>query len=64
MLSINTVVDMPHGMYIEIDEIKWWSEDDGAVYGRIGQRGKWRPRGYVGTVRGIDQMRIKRPEER
>lgn len=37
MLSINTVVDMPNGNYIEIDEIRWWGNGDGAVYGRIGR---------------------------
>lgn len=60
MLQINTVVDMPNGSYIEIDEIRWWSDTDGAVYGRIGRSGKWRPRGYVGTVKGIDSLRVKR----
>lgn len=59
-LKINTVVDMPNGNYIEIDEIRWWDEANGEVFGRIGKSGKWRPRGYVGTVKGIDELRIKR----
>ena len=59
------VVELSSGWLLDIVEIRWWSEDDGAVYGRamaLGRRaGRWSKDKYLGTVRGIEMLAVSRP---
>lgn len=64
MLEVGQVVETSSGWLLDIEEIRWWSGDDGATYGRAmaasSTRQKWTPTKYLGTVKGIEELRIKR----
>jgi len=64
MLRAGMTVETPNGWLMEITEIRWWSDDDGEVFGRqfaVRKRmARWSKEKYLGTVRGIEQARIKR----
>lgn len=54
------MVETSNGWLLDISEIKWWSDDDGAVYGRAmaANRGRWSKEKYLGTVRGIRELSV------
>jgi hypothetical protein len=54
------VVETSSGWLLEVNAIQWWSDDDGAVYGRAFNRGRWSPEKYLGTVRGIRELAVSR----
>lgn len=55
MLEVGQVVETSSGWLLDIEEIQWWSNDDGAAYGRAmagsSTRHKWTPTKYLGTVK-------------
>ena len=61
-MHIGQIIETSSGWLLDVSEIKWWSEDDGAVYGRAmmahGTSKRWSPEKYLGTVRGIQQLVI------
>ena len=56
------VIETSSGWLLEVSEVKWWSEDDGAVYGRAfavnSTQKRWTPEKCLGTVRGIEQLSV------
>ena len=62
-MQAGQVVETSSGWLLEVTDIKWWSEDDGAVYGRAfspARGGSWSPEKYIGTVRGLTEMAVSR----
>lgn len=60
MMEVGKTVETSSGWLLEIKQIKWWSEDDGAVYGHAFNGKEWSPQKYLGTVRGIREMAVSR----
>ena len=56
------LIETSSGWLLDISEVKWWSNDDGAVYGRAmatsGTSQRWSPEKYLGTVRGIEMLSV------
>ncbi len=61
-MHVGQVIETASGWLLEVADIKWWSKDDGAVYGRAfsTKRGWSTENKYLGTVRGIREMAVSR----
>lgn len=49
-VQVGQVVETSSGWLLDISEIKWWGDDDGAVYGRAfspARGGNWSPQKYI-----------------
>lgn len=54
------VVETSNGWLLEISRVQWWSDDDGAVFGRMFKGQSWTAEKYIGTVRGIREVMVGR----
>jgi len=53
------VLEMPNGDLIAVEQIRRWSPKDGEVFGRVCRSGTWSASRYCGTVRGLEELRVK-----
>ena len=62
-MRVGQVIETSSGWLLDVEEIRWWSKEDGAVYGRAmaasSTKHKWSTTKYLGTVKGISSMAVK-----